>query len=400
MRLLIYCDEYPPAISGGIGSVTKIVAEELVKKGHTVVIVGAYEKNNFECISEINGVKIYRLYYFNFLKYVPFFLKKIIKVFLKKTYILSKIAKYDFIRIENSIEKIIDQEKIDCFELTDYIHLLTEVTESVPFKIFKVPTTMRIHGSISFLGINNGTIKKYQLKNDIAHFSRTQKQSAVSHFSKKFVVENFNLKEDLIDVIYNPIENTLIKTNPSFKRNGKTILFYGKIISSKGAFQVINAFNIIGKFYKDWDLVLIGSGEIDLAKSLIDPTLRNRVFFKGYVSREEVISMVDISTFCLIPSQFENFSMVALEILARGKALIYTRLTSGPEIITHGYNGILVNPYSVEEIVASVKSLIEDELLTNKLAINGYNRVNNFKVDLISLDLLNHYYSLNNNSLL
>lgn len=395
MRILIYCDEYPPAISGGIGSVTKIVAEELVNKGHTVVIVGAYEINNFEYISEINGVKIYRLYYFNFLKYIPFFLKKTIKFFLKKSFILSKIAKYDFIKIENTIEKIIDEEKIDCFELTDYIHLLTEVKESVPFKIYKVPTTMRIHGSISFLGINNGTIKKYQLENDIAHFARTQKQSAVSQFSKKFVVENLNQKENLIDVINNPIEHALIKTNPSFKRTENTILFYGKIISSKGAFQVINAFNIIGKIYEDWNLVLIGSGEIDRAKSLIEPCLRNRVIFKGYISREEVISMVDVSAFCLIPSQFENFSMVALEILARGKALIYTSLTSGPEIVIHGYNGKLVNPYSVEEIVSSAKSLIEDESLTNRLAINGYNSIHNFNVNLISIDLVNHYYSLN-----
>ena len=32
MNILFYCSEYPPYVTGGIGSATKIVAEELAKR--------------------------------------------------------------------------------------------------------------------------------------------------------------------------------------------------------------------------------------------------------------------------------------------------------------------------------------------------------------------------------
>ena len=45
MKILFYCNEYPPYPTGGIGSVTKIVAEELVKRGHEIFVVGYYPYN-------------------------------------------------------------------------------------------------------------------------------------------------------------------------------------------------------------------------------------------------------------------------------------------------------------------------------------------------------------------
>ena len=46
MNLLYYCSEYPPYKSGGIGTVTKIVAEELVRRGHNVSVIGYYPDIN------------------------------------------------------------------------------------------------------------------------------------------------------------------------------------------------------------------------------------------------------------------------------------------------------------------------------------------------------------------
>ena len=62
MNILFYCAEYPPYKTGGIGSVTKIFAEELVRRGHNVYVMGYYPENkSFPQYSVINGVHIYRL---------------------------------------------------------------------------------------------------------------------------------------------------------------------------------------------------------------------------------------------------------------------------------------------------------------------------------------------------
>ena len=44
MKLLYICNEYPPATHGGIGIVVKTLAEQLVQRGHTAIVVG-YDPN-------------------------------------------------------------------------------------------------------------------------------------------------------------------------------------------------------------------------------------------------------------------------------------------------------------------------------------------------------------------
>lgn len=151
MNILIYCDEYPPAKSGGIGSVTKIIAENLVLKGHKIIILGSHEfGHDLPFCSEINGVKVYRLTHYNFLSIFPFFLRKLIKSIFRRIGILDKIAKRCLLRNELFIDYLIEFEAIDCLELVDYMQLLADIESVVIFRKFKVPTIMRIHGSVSF----------------------------------------------------------------------------------------------------------------------------------------------------------------------------------------------------------------------------------------------------------
>ena len=67
--------------------------------------------------------------------------------------------------------------------------------------------------------------------------------------------------------------------------------------------------------------------------------------------------------------------MVALEILGRGKALIYTERTSGKEIIQDGENGLLVNPEDIGQIKDKIEMLITDNSVRHRLADNGFNTV-------------------------
>ena len=64
--------------------------------------------------------------------------------------------------------------------------------------------------------------------------------------------------------------------------------------------------------------------------------------------------------------------MVVLEVMARGKAIIFTERTSGKEIISDGYNGYTVNPEDEYEIATKLELLIRDVELRKRLAKNAY----------------------------
>ena len=81
---------------------------------------------------------------------------------------------------------------------------------------------------------------------------------------------------------------------------------------------------------------------------------------------------IDKALFCVLPSYLENFSMAALEVLARKKPLIYTCRASGSELLEDGNNGLLVDPADIDQIAEKMRLLLSDQVLRERLAENGY----------------------------
>tara|TARA_R100001369_G_scaffold69766_2_gene97395 strand:+ start:820 stop:2037 length:1218 start_codon:yes stop_codon:yes gene_type:complete len=392
MKILFYCDEYPPAHHGGIGSVVKIVAEALAKKGHEVHIIGTYRYGHkLPHFSIINNVNVYRLTHFNYLKYVPKVARRLINKLLLELHVLNFKAKKSILKTEDFIEKVVKDKNIACIELVDYMELLQYLKEEIAFKRYQVPTLMRVHGSLSFIGKHMDSINPIWLKNDINNFDRCDKIIAVSRFSSNFVLEYLDLKRNNVQVIYNPIEHRFLSETP-IKKHTNNILFIGKITETKGVFSLIKAFNEIAANYPNYTLNLVGSGNLSKAKSFVDPKFLDRVHFSGFINRNQIIKMIDESVFCVIPSYFETFGMVAIEIMARGKALIYSERTSGSEIIDHLVNGLLVEPTDIEDIKKQMKFLLDNENIRYDLGIAAQKKVkNNFLLDKIVIDLEETY---------
>ena len=390
MNLLFYCSEYPPYKTGGIGTVTKIVAEELVRRGHIVSVIGYYPDIPEKFVDElINGVRVVR---YN-LGYRNSHIKDRLFVMLRKLGISGFITKRELSFIEDKIEAYIVDNKIDVLELTDYYPFVL-CNSKLEFKKFSVPTVLRIHGSASFIQNLSGRGKSCYDENDQRHFQRCDHVSAVSRYSLNYVKNKFHLPAiQTWNVIYNPIEDSFLKKNEPV--NNDHVLFIGKLTETKGCYSLVRAFNICAEKHPTLQLKLAGKGDETKVKELIDPKYIDRVHFLGYCDRERIKEEIDTCAFACIPSYFENFSMVPLEIMSRAKAIIYTDRTSGNEIISDGYNGFLVDPENIPAIVAGISNLIVSHELRDKMAKNAYERVlNHFCATSISSELVSYYSSL------
>ncbi|MDO4725894.1 MAG: glycosyltransferase family 4 protein [Porphyromonadaceae bacterium] len=405
MNILYYCDEYPPYKNGGIGRVVKLIAEEMAQKGHTVFVAGDYTtSSNKTSPSEYSfekGVHIYRLSKANQKKDFLLKILKFINIILIKelSFVQFLIAKRKVRIKENYIERIIQIHKIDILEIPDYQdEVLHGLNRSIKFKHYTVPTIIRVHGSCSFIEYyRSGKIKNSILQNDKNHFLRADCICAVSNFSADFVKNYLTGKQP--DVIYNPIESLFFNKNIENSPTN-TILFFGKIIETKGVFGLIKAFNLIADKYPNIQLKFIGTGDIDKIKSLTDMRYSNRVFFEDFMPKEQIIKEIDASLFCVLPSYFENFSMAALEVLGRSKALIYTERASGKELITNGVNGLLVNPEDINQIAKIMSFLIENPNKREELGNAGYLMCKErFSTDVIIPKIEDYYLKLINNKL-
>lgn len=369
MNILFYCSEYPPYVTGGIGSATKIVAEELAKRGHNIYVIGYYVSMPTKGViyESINNVHIYRInkgYRNSAIKQRMF---GILSRIGKSNFIIQKEVSY----IDEFIQHLVDSQNIELIEFTDYLNQCLFAKGKLSFKNFSIPSVLRIHGCASFLNSLKGSNLKYVQENDQWHFSRCNHISSVSQYSLDYILKNFDCKHfNLKEVIYNPIDKTFLQRNNENGNN--TILFIGKIAETKGCYSLLKAFNSISQRHPDWKLRLAGNGNILEAKSLIYPDVVDKVTFVGYCDRERIKQEIDNCSFACIPTYFENFSMVALEVMAREKALVYTERTSGKEIIEDNCNGFIVNPENIKEIEEKCNELITNTQKRKMFAEKAY----------------------------
>jgi glycosyltransferase involved in cell wall biosynthesis len=64
-----------------------------------------------------------------------------------------------------------------------------------------------------------------------------------------------------------------------------------------------------------------------------------------------------------------------MEAMAAGCPTIYSRRSSGCELIRHGQDGVLIDPDDTEELAAAIVSMLKDDLLAERLGLAGQQRV-------------------------
>lgn len=400
MNILFSCDEYPPAKTGGIGSATKTVAEGLARKGHNVYVVSGRLEQSLPQEATINGVTVYRLYFMQKLAWL--FSSNRLAVHLHNFVIrfgwLAGYAVREYKRKQEFIERIIQEKHIDIVELTDYTILSKYYasTKELSFKKVSVPTIARVHGSMSFLRYyRDGYINPIMKANDKHFFESVDRILSVSKFAANFVNEQLGVAAKC-DVIYNPLVNTFATLSKDINvERGNSIVFLGKIIKTKGAFNLIDAFNSFSKIHPEYKLIMIGGGDIKKGKSLVSSHAKDKVFFTGYLKPMEIAKYLKSAAFCVIPTFFENFSVAALEVMGCENILIYTTTSSGPEVIEDGIDGFLINPHDVGAITDKMIYVADNlDSLSSFRDIAKKKVINTFSENVIVDQLESYYQSL------
>ena len=126
-------------------------------------------------------------------------------------------------------------------------------------------------------------------------------------------------------------------------------------------------------------LVIVGGsgwGGEDLPKMIADLGLQDRVHLSGYVSDAELQSVYTRAHGLLMPSLYEGFGLPVLEAMQHGVPVIASSTSSLPEVV--GDAGLLINPYSEEEMASAIQRLVKDEALHADLSARAQGRVEQF----------------------
>ncbi|MDW8310964.1 MAG: glycosyltransferase family 4 protein, partial [Verrucomicrobiales bacterium] len=111
-----------------------------------------------------------------------------------------------------------------------------------------------------------------------------------------------------------------------------------------------------------------GRSYLDTLRERVRPQFRERIEFTGRLDRATgVIGYLRRAQICCLPSHMETFGIAAVEAMAVGKPVIYSRTGPGPEIIEDGVTGLLCNPFDPADIAAKILRLLENPAWARQL---------------------------------
>jgi glycosyltransferase involved in cell wall biosynthesis len=73
----------------------------------------------------------------------------------------------------------------------------------------------------------------------------------------------------------------------------------------------------------------------------------------------------------VFPSLFEGFGLVITEAMSQGTPVVTTERTAGPDLITHGKNGWLIQAGSTELLVRQLEEIVRNPEIAQEAGVHA-----------------------------
>ncbi|MBM3454825.1 MAG: glycosyltransferase family 4 protein [Bacteroidetes bacterium] len=211
----------------------------------------------------------------------------------------------------------------------------------------------------------------------------------VSEFSKKQIIEKFDLPSDKVSVIYNTIDPIIIDSSICVPKK-KYFFHIGADSSYKNTKSLIFAFALLPDYIKEcYKLKILGIrnsntlGEYkNLAKNL---NIFDRIDFLEYQTDKEVAKLFQEASLFLFPSFIEGFGIPLIEAMKYGCPLVISNSSCFPEIA--GDSATYFDPSYSESISSAIVSCLENKIDRELKVELGYKRYKMFNFDNFKLQL-------------
>ena len=260
--------------------------------------------------------------------------------------------------------------------------------------IYKIPTVYVIHNFET-----SKSFTKYAWLNTLLY--KNKMMTCVSSEAKMKFETQFKLNR--IKVIYNGFDFKTIALQSQEQiadQIADYIIYYGRIDDDhKNLILLLEAYKQSKLIAQKIRLLILGDGpDIQSIENYSKQLqINDNVVFKGFTSNP--YPYVKNAKFTLLTSRHEGFPMVIPESLSLEVPVISVDCKSGPsEVITNGFNGLLVENYNAKALADAMNSFIFDLDLYTKCKSNAKKSVEQFSVEYISKDWQNVINTLDETS--
>ncbi|MFC6099789.1 glycosyltransferase family 4 protein [Olivibacter domesticus] len=379
MRIALFNTFYSPRFVGGAEVSVQLLAEGLVKEGHTVYVftIGDADEKDL-----INGVEIIRLKHRNI--FSPYMPKKHNKIISSIWLMLDSFNPF----FHKKLARILKEIQPNIVHTNNVLGFSPTIWRT--FKTLKLPLvhTMRDYYLLCH---------KCNMFNNGKNCEQLCKPCAMTHQLKKPLVKipdvligvsNFILgkHEQIIKlsshqktkVIYNAVNIPSYQNSKPMASDEIVLGYMGRISTDKGLdYMVEQLLNLNTKQQKQVKLLMAGKGEPDYIAQL-ELKLRNvKHLFVGVVSPQEFYKSIDVT---IVPSLWqEPFGRVVIESLAHSTPVILSNNGGLSEL--HRENCTWLFTPQQKELLEVVREILDNPEVINQKRHHARKYATGFSVE-------------------
>lgn len=260
-----------------------------------------------------------------------------------------------------------------------------------PYIGFEISRIRKYFPNMHWIATEHSSPYEYTWKRKVLNllaYHRAEKLVVLTQSAKKYYVARGIFHTDVIP-------NALsFETKKRGNYTAKKIIAVGRLEEIKGFDILIKAFAEIVSYYPEWTLNIVGSGtqEEYLQKVVAEYHLEDNICFYG-ASRNIKEHMLN-SSFLVISSKLEGFSLVAIEALECGLPLVSFELPSIMEITDNYKAAIFVQQRTADTLADKMEKLIVSPELLQNMGEEAKECANNYRISKIGKQWKNLIESL------
>ncbi len=410
MKVLMFGWEFPPHITGGLGTACYGMTKGLLKQGAEVLFVvpKAYGDEDQQAVRLINASDVFvdfqntefREFARNFTyvevgsNLVPYLdpeefekITKETKTELQKRKKSIFGRKYEFSGKygQNLMEEvsryaliggaIAAQHEFDVIHAHDWLTYFAGIAAQ---KVSGKPLIVHIHATEFDRTGEHVNQTVYDIER--TGMQAADRVIAVSNLTRSIVIDRYGIDENKVFTVHNAIDPPespdVLSVNRAVKE--KVVTFLGRITFQKGPEYFIEVAHRVIQKDRNVRFVMAGSGDMlnKMIRRVAQLQIADRFHFTGFLRGEAVDRMFALSDVFVMPSVSEPFGLVPLEAMRTNVPVIVSKQSGVAEVLKHA---IKVDFWDVDGMADAIYGILHYPALSKMFIRHGKEEVDNLK---------------------
>lgn len=258
-------------------------------------------------------------------------------------------------------------------------------------QILGVPLVIHVHATDFDRSRGNVNPTVYAIEKD--GMDHADHIMCVSELTRRTVIEKYHQDPAKVTAVHNaviPLEESILNIPDKRGVKDKVITFLGRLTMQKGPEYFVEAAARVLAKKRDVRFVMAGSGDKmdEMIRLVAEKRISDRFHFTGFMKGRQVYEVYHASDVYVMPSVSEPFGITPLEAMQCGVPCIISKQSGCSEILTYA---IKLDYWDVDAMADAMYALVTYPALHDLLSQRGRNEVAGITWDKVALKIRGLY---------